>query len=67
MSMIDPKGSATAARDGKHKPGRGRLPVNRVLHDAIADVEDGVEFWKTLGGNRRAKRGSSSEFLNRNG
>ena len=67
MSMIDPKGFAIAARAGKHKPGRGKLPVNRMLHDAIADVEDGVEFWKTLGGSSRAKRGRSPEFLNRSG
>jgi hypothetical protein len=38
-----------------------------VLHDAIDDIEAGVEFWKTLGGNRRAKLGHSPEFLNRVG
>ncbi len=38
MSMIDPKGSTN----------RDRLPVDKMLHDAIVDVEDGVEFWKTL-------------------
>jgi hypothetical protein len=65
--MIDPKGSAIAARDRKYKPDGDRLPVNRVFHEAFADVEDGVEFWKTLGENHRAKRGSSPEFLNRNG
>ena len=67
MSMIDLKGSAISVRDGKHKPGLGRLPVDSVFHDAIADVEVGVEFWKTLCGNHRAKRGYSPEFLNRNG
>jgi hypothetical protein len=67
MSMIDPKGSAIAARAGKHKPGLDGFPVNRMLHDAIADVEDGLEFWKTLGGSSRAKRGRSTEFLNRSG
>ena len=67
MSMIDPKGSAIAARHGKYKPSGTWLPVERVLHDAIIDVEDGVAFWKTLGKYRHAKRGSSPEFLNRNG
>ena len=57
MSMIDPKGSANG----------DRLPVDKMLHDAIADVEDGVEFWKTLGKYHHGKRGSSPEFLNRNG
>ena len=67
MSMIDLKGSAITARHGKYKSGGDRLPVDRMLHDAIVDVEDGVEFWKTLGKYRHAKRGSSPEFLNRNG
>jgi hypothetical protein len=67
MNMIDPKGFAIAARDGKYKPSGDRLPVDRMLYDAIVDVEDGVEFWKTLRGNRYAKGGHSSEFLNRNG
>lgn len=67
MNMIDPKGFAIAARDGKYKSSGDRLPVDRMLYDAIVDVEDGVEFWKTLRGNRYAKRGHSPEFLNRNG
>ena len=46
MSMIDPKGSANG----------DRLPVDEVIDDAIADVEDGVEFWKTLGKYRQAQR-----------
>ena len=61
MSMIDPKFAAIGTAD------RARLPVDKMLHDAIVDVEDGVEFWKTLAGSCRAKGGHSSEFLNRNG
>ena len=61
MSMIDPKFAAIGTAD------RARLPVDKMLHDAIVDVEDGVEFWKTLTGSRRAKRRASPEFLNRNG
>ncbi len=61
MNMIDPKFAAITTAD------RERLPVDKMLHDAISDVEDGVEFWKTLAGNRHAKGGHSPEFLNRNG
>jgi hypothetical protein len=65
MGMIDLKGSAIAVRDGMNKPGRDRLSVDSLFHDAIEDVEVGVEFWNTLCGNHRAKRGYSPEFLNR--
>ncbi len=61
MNMIDLKFAAFATAD------RERLPVDKLLHDAVVDVEDGVEFWKTLAGNRRANGGHSPEFLNRNG
>ncbi len=73
MSMIDPKGSAVAELDatyrpnGTYEPGGDWLFVDSVLRDAIADVRDGIEFWKTLGGNPRAKCRASREFLNRNG
>ena len=61
MSMIDLKGSAITTAD------REWLPVDKLLHDALVDVEDGVEFWKTLAGISQAKSGHSPEFLNRNG
>ena len=75
MSMIDLKSSALAALDGTYKPNgkskpRGdRLSADRVLHDAAADVEEGIAFWKTLGGNSQPKRGRSprvykSQWLN---
>ena len=67
MSMIDLKDFAITAPDEFYVPVQNRLSVNRMLHDALADVEDGVEFWKTLGKYRHAKRGHSPEFLNRNG
>ena len=61
MSMIDPKFAAMTIAD------REKLPVDKMLHDAVVDVEDGIEFWKTLAGSRRTKGGHSIEFLNRNG
>jgi hypothetical protein len=67
MSMIDPKYFAIAAPDESFMPVRNSLPVDRMLHDALVDVEEGVEFWKTLAGSRRRKRRASPEFLNRSG
>ena len=70
MSMIEPKGFAMDALDGKFSHDGGRLPavlVEKAFHDAFVDVEDGVEFWKTLTGSNTAKRRVSPEFLNRNG
>ena len=61
MNMFDPKFAANGTAD------RARLPVDKMLHDAIVDVEDGVEFWKTLAGKSQAKGRHSPEFLNRNG
>jgi hypothetical protein len=37
------------------------------MHDAAADVEEGLEFWKTIAGNIPSRRRSSREFLNRKG
>jgi hypothetical protein len=45
----------------------GRLPVEKVIHDAAADVEEGLEFWKTIAGKIGAQRHASREFLNRRG
>jgi hypothetical protein len=39
----------------------------QALHEAAADVEEGLEFWKTIAGNIPSKRRASREFLNRQG
>jgi hypothetical protein len=39
----------------------------RALHEAAADVEEGLEFWKTIAGNIPSQRRVSREFLNRQG
>jgi hypothetical protein len=44
-----------------------RLPVEKVIHDAAADVEEGLEFWKTIAGTSEAQHHASREFLNRQG
>jgi hypothetical protein len=41
--------------------------VYAFVNEAIADVAAGIEFWKTIAGNRRLKHGFSSEFMSRNG
>ena len=66
MSMIEPKGFAIEVLDGKFSH-NGFPMVEKAFHDAAIDVDDGVEFWKTLTGSNSAKRRASPEFLNRNG
>ena len=66
--MIDPKGSAVAALIGAYRPVGDRLFVDRVIHDAAADVEEGIAFWKTLGrschaNSRRSPHVSKSQEL----
>jgi hypothetical protein len=51
----------------KYSPERPRLPLEKVIHDAAADVEEGLEFWKTIAGNSGPQRHASREFLNRQG
>ena len=55
----------------KGKPGRkysldgARLAVEKLLHDASADVEKGREFWMKLAGSSVSVRRASREILNR--
>jgi hypothetical protein len=44
-----------------------RFPIQRVIHEAAADVEEGLEFWKTIAGNIPPQHRVSREFLNRQG
>jgi hypothetical protein len=44
-----------------------RLPVQRLIHEAAADVEEGLEFWKTIAGLVPPQHHASREFLNRQG
>ena len=67
MSLIEANDFVIAVPDGIFLPVRARLPVDQVLRDAAADVEEGVAFWKTLVGSRQPKRRASLEFLNRSG
>jgi hypothetical protein len=62
-----PEVSARDALEGKYSHDGSRLPVEKVIHDAVADVEEGLEFWKTIAGNSGSQRHASREFLNRQG
>jgi hypothetical protein len=59
--------SAGNAQEGLLSHDGVRLPAQRIMHDAAADVEEGLEFWKTIAGNIPSRRRSSREFLNRKG
>jgi len=65
--MVHSEASARNALDGLFSQDGGRLPVKRIIHEAAADVEEGLEFWKTIVGNIPAKHRVSREFLNRRG
>ena len=75
MSRIAQKGSrpksamktVTRSRNGRYKRKEDMVLANSMICEAIADIEVGIEFWKTIAGNRRAKGGISLEFLNRGG
>lgn len=64
--VFEPEISARDALEGKYSHDGGRLPVEKVIHEAVADVEEGLEFWKTIAGNSAAQH-ASREFLNRQG
>ena len=57
--IIELEISARDALEGKYSHDGGRLPVEKVIHEAVADVEEGLEFWKTIAGNSRAQRHAS--------
>jgi hypothetical protein len=65
--IIEPEISTRDALEGKYSHDAGRLPAQKVIHEAVADVEEGLEFWKTIVGNSAAQHHASREFLNRQG
>jgi hypothetical protein len=67
IDMIDSRAAARGALDGVFSENRGRLQVQRMIHEAAADVEEGLEFWKTIAGNIPPRHRVSREFLNRQG
>jgi hypothetical protein len=67
IDLVHSEAPAQDALDGLFSQNGGRLPVQRVLHEAAADVEEGLEFWKTIAGKIPPQRRVSREYLNRNG
>ena len=75
MSMIDPKGSrpqpeamaAIRAHRERYLHNGENAPVAAVIDDAMADVDAGFRFWKTISRDRQSQRERSPEFLNRTG
>jgi hypothetical protein len=65
--MLKSEAPATGAIEGLFSHDGARLGAQRVMHEAIADVEEGLQFWKTIAGKVRSKRRVSREFLNRQG
>ena len=75
MSMIDPKGSRShlevmaviRAHRERYRDNGESSPAAAEIDDAIADVDGGFKFWKTISGDRQSQRERSPEFLNRSG
>jgi hypothetical protein len=64
---VHSQASTGNAQEGLFSQDGIRLPAQRVMHEAAADVEEGLEFWKTIAGNIPSRRRHSREFLNRKG
>ena len=45
----------------------GKLPGQKIIREAAIDVEEGLEFWKTIVGKTPSQHHVSREFLNRQG
>lgn len=65
--MVHSETPAGHALGGLYSRDSGRLPMLRAIHEAAADVEEGLEFWKTIAGKFPSQRRVSREFLNRQG
>ena len=65
--MVHSEAPARGAPGGLFSKEPGRLAVQRMIDEAAADVEEGLEFWKTIAGNIPPRHRVSREFLNRQG
>jgi hypothetical protein len=66
INIVESKVFPLDALVGKYSHDGSRLMVEKVMHDAVADVAEGLAFWKTIAGKRASQRHASREFLNRN-
>ena len=65
--MLESGAPATGAVEGLFSQDGARIPARRLIYEAAADVEEGLQFWKTIAGKVPSKRRVSREFLNRQG
>ena len=65
--MVHSEAPAQDALEGLFSQNGVRLPVQQVIHQAAVDVEEGLEFWRTIAGNIPPRQPVSREFLNRQG
>ena len=65
--MVHSEASARDALEGQFSQDGGRLPMLRVIHEAAADVEKSLEFWKKIVKKIPSQHRVSREFLNRQG
>ena len=66
-NMVHSEASARDALEGPFSQDGAKLPARRLIYEAAADVEEGLQFWKTIAGKVPSKRRVSREYLNRQG
>lgn len=66
-NLVHSEVSASGALAGLLSQDGGRLPMLRVFHEAAADVEKSLKFWKKIVGKIPSQHRPSREFLNRQG
>ena len=66
-NMFHSGASAREALAGLYSQNGARPPMLRAIHEAAADVEVGLEFWKTIVGKIPSQHRVPREFLNRRG
>lgn len=66
-NVVHSEASARAAPEGLFRLDGGRRPMLRLIREAAADVEEGLQFWKTIVGKIPSRHRVSREFLNRQG
>lgn len=66
-NVVHSEASARNALEGLLSQDGGRLPMLRAIHEAAADVEKSLKFWKKIVKKFPSQHRVSREFLNRQG
>jgi len=67
VAMVHSGASARDALAGLLSRDNGRLPLPRAIHEAAADVEKSLKFWKKIVKKIPSRHRVSREFLDRHG